>query len=736
VVALVGLLLGGFVPALVGTARPSAAADANASTLRLASQPAWTAAGQPLTMQLVVGGSRPASSLDLVVRIHRKVGVRSQFTLTTKGQSLGPAIVSPAPVAIASLQPDATGAFIFTQDLPTLDSGVYPVEVVIRDHTTGATTASLITYLIRSDGPVPEPLRVAWVQGIGAPPAAKDDPTFPLRAAQAAGMTQIVSALDGHPAMPVTLDVTPESAAAAAANRHDLATSLPKILTPSRALVSSPFVDVDATRLVDLGLGDELVDQRVEGDAVLTSLLGQSGDPRSWSSDTPLSSAAIGRLLTMGVSTVVVPEAGLAPLDRSATNGVTLENPVSMADTTGHTVDALVADAGLAAHFETEDPVLGAQQLLADLAVLYRDLPGTPRGVVIRPPADWAPDASLLNPVFDALTAAGSPATPVTVDRFVAEVPPLQDDHHRPVVRTTLPTGPANPLPDNSIDPAVALQIRAARAQLVGVRSLAGPTADLSLLNRDLLTAEANGLSRATRVADVTAVRNDAEAIRRGVHLVPGRTFRLTAREGTIPLTVVNENDFPVTVTLDVSSDKLEFVDAPASDRSHQQFQGLVLDPQQRLVVKVPVRARASAAFPLRADLHSPSGAVDLGRVQFTVVSTAFSGLGIALSVGAGLVLVWWWIRHWRRTRAATRAAAVRDRLGPDQPEDLLEGGEPAEGRDPATVLEAAPPQPGVVPVADAPRPEEQDAVLPPVVEVDPDPPTTTPDPEPLPRAR
>ncbi len=339
--------------------------------------------------------------------------------------------------------------------------------------------------------------------------------------------------------------------------------------------------------------------------------------------------------------------------------------------------------------------------------------------------------------MFDALAATGSPLQPVTVNQLLSEVPALQDDHHRPVVRTTLPTGPGNPLPDDSIDPVVAQQIKAARAQLVGIRSLAGPTADLSVINRQLLTSEANGLSRATRLATVTGVRNDIEALRRGVHLVGNRTFRLTAREGTIPLTLVNENSFPVTVTLDLSSDKLEFVAAPGSDRSRQQFQSLVLDPQQRLVVKVPVRARASAAFPLRADLHSPSGAVDLGRAQFTVVSTAFSGLGIALSGGAGLVLGWWWSRHWRPDLVATRAAAVRCRPGPDQPADPPHEERRADEADatrPPSPRSPLPPgrRPGVdANRASAGAPETQ-----PARDRADRSASTTPDPEPLPRAR
>jgi hypothetical protein len=68
----------------------------------------------------------------------------------------------------------------------------------------------------------------------------------------------------------------------------------------------------------------------------------------------------------------------------------------------------------------------------------------------------------------------------------------------------------------------------------------------------------------------------------------------------------------------------------------------------------VPVRARASAAFSLRARLLSPTGA-ELSRSRYTVISTAFSGVGIALSIAAGLFLLLWWASHWRTVRRGRR---------------------------------------------------------------------------------
>jgi hypothetical protein len=429
---------------------------------------------------------------------------------------------------------------------------------------------------------------------------------------------------------------------------------------------------------------------------------GSSGSSQVWSADTALSTAAIGRLWTIGITTVVVPEEGLVPLDRAITRDLTLEQPFTMADADGHLVSAVSADAGLAAHFTGDDPVLSAQHLLADLAVLHLDFPRIRRGVVVRPPAGWVPSAALLNPVFDGLTA-GSVALPVTVDAMVSTVTALEQGG-RPVIRESRPIEPGGPATGpgaHPIDSSVGSLIRSARDQLAGIRSMTGPAADLAGIERQLLVAEADGLAAEVRRTHVSSVLATVAEVRGGVRLVAGRTFRLTARQGTIPFTIVNDNTVPVTVTLELSSDKLEFVGASSPDLSRREFPDLLLEPGQRLVVKVLVRARASAAFPLRAVLRAPSGEPELARAQFTVVSTAVPGVGILLSVGAGLVLVWWWVRHWRRTR---RDPTGEDPTGGDEPE---RSGEPVGDGDDRPRSPVAPEGPSVIAGGDPePTPE------------------------------
>jgi hypothetical protein len=64
---------------------------------------------------------------------------------------------------------------------------------------------------------------------------------------------------------------------------------------------------------------------------------------------------------------------------------------------------------------------------------------------------------------------------------------------------------------------------------------------------------------------------------------------------------------------------------------------------------------RASGAFPLRITATSPDGVLTVSRARVTVRSTAVSGVGLVLSIGALLVLVVWWASHWRTARRNRR---------------------------------------------------------------------------------
>ena len=57
--------------------------------------------------------------------------------------------------------------------------------------------------------------------------------------------------------------------------------------------------------------------------------------------------------------------------------------------------------------------------------------------------------------------------------------------------------------------------------------------------------------------------------------------------------------------------------------------------------------------------MTSPDAQRSLATTRYTVRSTAVSGAGLVLSLGAGVFLITWWARHWHRTRRSAKLVAA-----------------------------------------------------------------------------
>ena len=138
------------------------------------------------------------------------------------------------------------------------------------------------------------------------------------------------------------------------------------------------------------------------------------------------------------------------------------------------------------------------------------------------------------------------------------------------------------------------------------------------------------------------------------------RSITLTARRGEIPVTFQNHTGHPVKVVVHMESDKLDF---PGGSRLQIDLTRL------NTTHRFPVVARTSGTFPIRITLESPDGDLIVGRARLTVRSTATSGVGLAISVGAALFLAVWWGRHALKGRRAKRLM---------EPSEVLEAMTPA----------------------------------------------------------
>ncbi len=639
--------------------------------LHLDRQTAWVDPGGEFTARLHVEGEVPAGT-TVTTTVYDATSSRSAFAQQVQGNGLGDEVAPPQRQTLDDTEDPVVDVRVATDgeaepgavDASVSGAGVYPVEVRLTGPG-GEELDRLVTHLVRlpaaeSDAP---PLRLALVVPVDGGPGIRPNGDRRIDRDGTRRVTVLVDALATHPDVAATVVPTPETVVAASGT--------PRITRFRRAVdgrqvVASQYVPVDVAGWVAAGLEDDLARQTTAGEQALAEHLVDRPDRRTAVAAATLTPEALSRLEELGTDQVVVPAEALAPLDADQFP-TTLAQPFGLQDSQGRTVRAVAADEGLAAHLdETGDPVLDASNLLADLAVLWLDQPTQERGVGLVLPRTWAPTEAFLDTLLGAL-AQPSVARAVSVDDLLAEVPAAtaggaDDPDGEPLVRTLAPA--ASPSLGSYPD-----ALRLTRLTTEGFASFAGRANPVvESMQRRLLVSGSADLARDQRKAYLDAVSRQIDRAASAVVAPRSGNVTLTSRDGRVPLNISNENLYDVTVLLRFDSDKLTFPDGDTR---------LVHLPASTVTSRdIQVRARSSGTFPLRMTITSPDEIVLVSRSRFTVRSTAVSGVGLVLSVGAGLFLALWWASHFRKVRrarglvaadeaAAAVAAAEREPAGP-----------------------------------------------------------------------
>ena len=133
-----------------------------------------------------------------------------------------------------------------------------------------------------------------------------------------------------------------------------------------------------------------------------------------------------------------------------------------------------------------------------------------------------------------------------------------------------------------------------------------------------------------------------------------GFSFNLTGRTTSVPITLKNNADIPLTVRVRMSSPKLQFPDGD---------QTVEVPPQSFHEVKIEINALSNGTTGVTLEVFTPLGDVRLAPpVPLTASINALSGVANLLTGAALLVLLTWWVRHFRRDRRGRQAAEAADR--------------------------------------------------------------------------
>ncbi len=669
----------------------SVALAATTPALVLLSQTPWVAPGQNFDLHLRAAPSAgPVADLGITVSVYSCLSSLSGFEESVGSGPPGtPESSTASALAVSGLAPLPGGGFdlsmpvtvdgsgsggstpagSFTINLlpeseqcQSFPSGVFPVRIQLVDLSTTTVVSSLVTHLVYTEAPADtQRLRVAVVLPIQLTQTAARSPSpgellarpgaalaTPSGAAVSALTATVASIATDHPTVPLTLQLSGQTLGVLADTGHTatLAQLTQLAADPDiHELTSAPFTPVDATALVDSGLGGELAQQVERGSEAVDAATGRTAPAPgaglgAWITGDPLDANTVGALADDGFQEVVLPADDLtsAPANGSTTA------PFTLLGARGTQVSVLASNVDLAERFVSDpgDPVLAAHQMIAELAQLYYERPNgiAPRAVVAVAPSSWSADPDFVDALLGSLD--GNPMVQaVTISQaFSLFATPATC---RPECRLVT-AGGGPPLPVGAI-----------RIQRTRVDGFAGSATGARTLTQQLGDLVLAGEAQALRPSQQSAVETNAGAAvdaQVDQFAIEGnQTVTLTASSGLVPVTVVSTSAYTLSTSLELSSDKLLFPNGETEWSTP-----VTLLPRHSNVVYVRVRSRTPGVFRLDVVLSSPDGTLRMATGELSIRSTSSSVVGVVLTIGAVVVLAVWWFRTSRRRRTLRKA--------------------------------------------------------------------------------
>ncbi len=399
-----------------------------------------------------------------------------------------------------------------------------------------------------------------------------------------------------------------------------------QVAAAGRPVFARPFVDVDLAALQSAGLVFEANAQADGGAEVIRDRLAVEPTGGMWLPGETFGADAARLAVDLGIGRAVVPPSAIAPEDDEPVP--VPSGPVQLNDDGPL---AMVSDPDLAAHLTSGEGVVAAHRFLAELAITWLEAPADQRGLVVHIPPEADIEPEVVSVALGAL-ASSQTARVVPVDQLF-DIPPPADGP------TSLPLAPHEI--ETDLRP-LAPALQSARTRVAGVGEVLGDPELSSSLEQSLLLGTGRATPEADRRAYVDRARSALDSVQGAVTLQDEFRITLWSRSSTIPVALENSSDRMLTVKVELDSDQLEFPEGTELEQ--------VLNPGTTRL-EVPIRTRTSGAFTLEVTVTSTDGSIVLDRSTFDIRSTVISGVGLVLSVGAGLFLVIWWASHWRRTR-------------------------------------------------------------------------------------
>jgi hypothetical protein len=621
---------------------PSGPAAAAADTvIKLVGESATVSPEGSATFSVEVTGAPPDAviALDVYLPVDGdRAAVAAAMQGKVRGQQFFPGLRLPIDTALG---PDHR----VTLTVPTSNdgrdgtfrlktAGLYPVLISVQKGS--LTLARLTTFLVRVD-PTSRPVEVAVVLPVDRAPVLQPDGSRILDEATRSRLNAIDRIGTTAPTVPLTLAIRPDlidTLAHSTADDRALAGRLATIAKRGEVIIDTA-ITIDPSLAARSGLRDIYQQQMTEGKRILSDWLGADiSDSGTRFSSVGLDRDGLNLARAAGFTTVVTLPTALRRVGGGDTGPL---GPVSITFPPNTSVDVMPAVVG-ATDFGTllstrNDVPNAVNGFVAQLQALSPTPGASLPGVALVASPDWSAEAGGPLDALMARLGSSSGLRPVTVQQFLRDVPPVRETAPRAFREV----------------PSVATVDVGGQLALVnlGIGALSSmmttpPPQTTALLN----VASSTTLTDSQRAAYIAAAKAPTDVLQTAIDPLEKQTFSVAAGKGAIPIRITSKLSAPINVKLHFSSARADFV---PNDQIVTIVDGLFQKDD------MPIETR-DGLYPVTLEVLTPIGDQLLATGVYDVQAIAYGGLGLALSAGAGLVLITWWISHARRTRRRKRA--------------------------------------------------------------------------------
>lgn len=651
--------------AAIGAVAPTRyVADAAAPTFGLVQQTFNVPAEGTLRLRVSLpkGVALPVD-FTIAVTAFRPVATRNEVADAVNGvvgSSIDTVTLLPLAVprpATGQLQVDVPTE-ITTKTKPALQlsaPGVYPLAVELREGK--EVLAELHTFVHRVPGDAEtaeDPLLVAVAMSTEAPVSLDDRAKVQIDDATVTELTTLAEVLEQSKVSvavripPAVLTALADTGAEGAALSDRLSTALDR-----HELLSSPALPLDPSLAAGADQGSVYTQWLRDGEDALAGFADVSSRRTVGLVDQPLSEQGGNLLRNLGARMLLLPPDLYDALPNSFGGFTDTTQLVQIQVAENITIDATVTDrtAGPKLARNTTTPLLSAIHQVADLLAARQqieDQGGEPSRHAI---TLAAPDLSLPSTSgfgeFTALLATTPGLRPATLDEVSVRTDQLLGPDGLVVVN--LPTSVDGDLQPR-IDLLTALGLEAASTSSM----LPDDDSRLPEWSRLIDVLPTSALTDTQAAGIATALRAQFDGLKSSVTVPTGFSFNLTSKRGSVPVTLRNDADIPLKVRVRMTSPKLTFPDGD---------QTVELAPRAFKEVRVNIEARTNGTSNVTLEVFTPLGdALIAPAVPLTASIRNLAGVGNMVTGAALLVLLTWWVRHWRRNQRGRRAAEATNR--------------------------------------------------------------------------